>query len=97
MNSKESIKYELIKLSTDAKEISDILKGEIIDKNFKIKYQNWYTKAIRLVSFLAPDRASEFKSYYEIDPKRKSLSWGTWVIQDYVKGVVPILNAFDSE
>ena len=96
MNSKESIKYELNKLGTDAKDISDILKGKITDKSFKIEYQKWYTKAIGLVSFLAPDRASEFKSYYEIDPKRKSLSWGTWVIQDYVKGVAPVLNGFDS-
>lgn len=38
---------------------------------------------------LAPDRYAEFRAYYAIDPKRKSLGYGTYVIQDYIKGVGP--------
>jgi hypothetical protein len=97
MNSRDNIKEELTKLRSDAIELSKILKGEIEGENFKLQYQIWYTKAINLVSFLAPDRTPEFKSYYEIDPKRKKLSWDTWVIQDYVKGIAPVISGFDSE
>jgi hypothetical protein len=57
--------------------------------SFEYKYQSWYTKALRAVQHLASDRLNEFRGYYEIDPKRKSLSYGTYVIQDYFKKVVP--------
>jgi hypothetical protein len=56
---------------------------------FHYDYQRWYTKALKVVSSLAPDRHAEFRSYYEVDPKRKSLGYGTYVIQDYLKGIVP--------
>jgi hypothetical protein len=45
--------------------------------------------ALKAVASLAPDRHAEFRSYYEVDPKRKSLGYGTYVIQDYLKGVAP--------
>src|SRR5262245_13650627 len=59
------------------------------DKLFQAKYQNWYSKALKTVASLAPDRYAEFRAYYEIDPKRKSLGYGTYVIQDYLKNVAP--------
>jgi hypothetical protein len=59
------------------------------EKQFQYDYQCWYTKALKAVTSLAPDRLAEFKGYYEIDPKRKSLGYGTFVIQDFVKNVVP--------
>lgn len=59
------------------------------EKQFNYDYQRWYTKALKAVATLAPDRHAEFKGYYEIDPKRKSLSYGTFVIQDFLKNVVP--------
>jgi len=62
------------------------------EQQFQYDYQRWYTKALKAVASLAPDRHSEFRAYYEIDPKRKSLGYGTYVIQDYIKGVVP--NSF---
>jgi len=58
-------------------------------KQFQYDYQRWYTKALKAVSSLAPDRLAEFKAYYEIDPKRKALGYGTYVIQDFFKNVVP--------
>jgi len=80
------------------KELDDLYKGGVKlatafqkeqDKQFHYDYQGWYTKAVKAVSSLAPDRYAEFRGYYEIDPKRKSLGYGTYVIQDYMKGVVP--------
>lgn len=59
------------------------------ETNFHYEYQSWYTKALRVVSVLASDRLAEFRGYYEIDPKRKSLGYATYVIQDYMKDVVP--------
>lgn len=58
-------------------------------KQFQFEYQIWYTKALKAVSALAPDRYQEFKGYYEIDPKRKTFGYGTYVIQDFIKGVAP--------
>jgi hypothetical protein len=59
------------------------------EKQFQYDYQRWYTKALKAVASLAADRHAEFRSYYEIDPKRKSLGYGTYVIQDFLKGVAP--------
>jgi hypothetical protein len=59
------------------------------EKQFAYAYQGWYTKALKTVAFLAPDRLEEFRGYYEINPKRKLLGYGTYVIQDYLKGVKP--------
>lgn len=59
------------------------------DKQFQYDYQRWYTKALKAVASLAPDRHIEFRAYYEIDPKRKTLGYGTYVIQDFLKGVAP--------
>lgn len=59
------------------------------EKQFRYDYQSWYTKALKTVASLASDRHVEFRNYYEIDPKRKSLGYGTYVIQDYLKGVAP--------
>lgn len=59
------------------------------EQQFHYAYQRWYTKALKAVATLAPDRYAEFKGYYEIDPKRKSLGYGTYVIQDFLKNVVP--------
>src|SRR5580692_13113179 len=59
-------------------------------------YQAWYTKALRVITSLAPDRLSEFRAYYEIDPKRKMLGYGTYTIQDFLKGVAPRIDDFDA-
>lgn len=80
-------------------ELSDLLKqGTAVLKNFhdtgkkpdvRIGYQGWYSKALKAMRLLAPDRYDEFRHYYEADPKRKSLDYGTYVIQDFIKGVAP--------
>lgn len=88
MTKRERIRNELAELCSEgyalAKKFSD---GE--KKDFRGDYQTWYSKAVKAVAALAHDRHVEFKGYYEIDPKRKSLGYGTYVIQDYMKGVSP--------
>lgn len=59
------------------------------------KYQHWYSRAVKLVELLGHDRLSEFCSYYSIDPKRKLYSDATYVIQDYVKGMISPTDHMD--
>lgn len=88
MSKREQIKTELEALYKEGAELAvDFQKKK--EKQFHYDYQKWFTKAARAIDTLAPDRAAEFKSYYHIDPKRKSLGYGTYVIQDFLKGVAP--------
>jgi len=88
MSKREVIRKELESLYVEGANLAVAFqKGE--EKQFAFDYQRWYTKALAAVSSLAPERLAEFRRYYEIDPKRKLLSWGTYVVQDFVKGIVP--------
>lgn len=87
MNTKEKIKKELDDLLNDAKNLITYLEGENEKEIlFVTDYQHWYTRALKAVDFFAPDRLSEFKSYYEINPKRKNVDDKTYTIQDFIKG-----------
>lgn len=88
-NSTEPIQRELTQLAREGLELFKVLAQNEHSLEFRLAYQAWYSKAIRSLAVLAPDRLSEFRSYYEIDPKRKSLGYGTYVIQDWFKGVAP--------
>ena len=89
MDTKETISKEVTALYDQGVKLVQAFQKKDKKQNFPYAYQNWYTQALRVVEILAPDRYPEFKSYYEIDPKRKSLGYGTYVIQDYLKGVAP--------
>ena len=99
MDKKKQIHKELDELYENGAELAQSYMDKNEDINFPFEYQKWYSKAMRSIEVIAPDRYSEFKSYYEIDPKRKNLGYGTYVIQDYLKGVVPSrsrIPGFDS-
>lgn len=88
MTAREKIKDTVVDL---------VAEGNTLLKKFNAKeetslhfdYQSWYTKSLRVVEWLAKDRYEEFRRYYEPDPRRKSLGYGTYVVQDYLKGVAP--------
>ena len=44
----------------------------------------------KVVEALGSERLEEFTSYYLIDPKRKTASTRTYVIQDYINGTLTI-------
>ena len=99
MDTKESISKEIVTLYNEGVELIQAFQKRDEKQNFPYDYQSWYTKSLRVVEILAPDRYVEFKSYYEIDPKRKNLGYGTYVIQDFLKGVAPAaydLRDFDT-
>jgi len=88
--SREEIKKELTALIQRGAEIArNYSKPDPKRPDSHLEYQKWYSQALPLVRALAADRYEEFRRYYEPDPKRKSLGYGTYVIQDFIKGVVP--------
>jgi hypothetical protein len=91
MKVKEKIKKEILNLTEESEKILEFLQGKSKDEKFPfhLEYQQWYSKALKVVQTIASDRYTEFKSFYEIDPKRKKLGYGTYVIQDYIKGISP--------
>ena len=97
MSKYDKIIEELKKLYNQGVELGLALqKGNA--ENFQYKYQSWYTKALKAMTVLASDRLADFRRYYEIDPKRKNLGYGTYVIQDYLRNIVPSgIENFDSE
>jgi hypothetical protein len=72
MTKREIIRKELSSIYDEGAKLAVAFqKSE--EKNFPYDYQGWYSKALKALASLAPDRIAEFKAYYEIDPKRKSL------------------------
>ena len=89
MNKREAIHKELADLYTCGAELAVSFQKEK-ETQFHYDYQTWYTKALKAVASLASDRHVEFRSYYEVDPKRKSLGYGDLCdFRDYLKGVAP--------
>lgn len=89
MDTKESIKSQIVTLYKEGIGLARKFAEGDKKLNFSLQYQKWYTRALRVIRIVAQDRHDEFRGYYEIDPKRKTLGYGTYVIQDYLKGVAP--------
>lgn len=88
MSKRELIRKEMSDLYKEGAELAEAFQKDE-KKPLHYDYQRWYSKALKAVATLAPDRYAEFKSYYEINPKRKALWYGTYVIQDFLQGVKP--------
>lgn len=84
MNATEKIKQELEKLIADGNRIPSLIKGNIASTDFTLAYQDWYTRAIKLVALLGKDRLKDFNSYYLPNPARSVLRPTTYVIRDYI-------------
>lgn len=95
MTKRERIRKELAELCSEGYALAKKFNDDEKRSDFRGSYQTWYSKAVKAVAALAPDRHTEFKGYYEIDPKRKTLGYGTYVIQDFMKGISP--GTWDSD
>ncbi len=89
MDKREELKQVLGELIEKAGEIANLAAGakELDILQFGMEYQNWYTRALKVVEILANDRLEEFISYYKIDPKRKAISALNYVIQEFIMGL----------
>jgi hypothetical protein len=99
MGTKERVKAELKDVVKEGHALSQMLSANTLSKeaDFLVNYQAWYTKAIKIVRVLAPDRYQEFCSYYEPDARRKLISVDTYRIQDFFRGVRPAKNPSTQE
>ena len=91
MGARDDLKAELKRLIEQVPTLVEPLEGEqgpayVV---FVRPYQEWYTKALKIVATLAPDRLAEFRGYYEVDPKQVAIRSTTYTIQDFVMGRGP--------
>ena len=86
----------------DPQEFDRIVKEKCGDKaeevlkklpSFMKGYQPWYSEAKALVRQLLPDRVSDFTRYYEKPRSRKSITYATYVIEDYLEGLTVYVTA----
>jgi hypothetical protein len=83
----ERIREELAGLLNEHEEmLKSINKKNVL--GFGTLYQGWYTRALSIVSSIAPDRLEEFKSLY-INPKRKIVDETSYTLQDYIQLIGP--------
>ncbi|WP_138485499.1 hypothetical protein [Dyadobacter bucti] len=73
---------EVKKLFNDKKEGDAFIKAL---PNFNIGYEAWYSESLALLKQLLPDRVNNFVALYEKPKARKSVSYGNYVIQDYLQ------------
>ena len=93
MNVREALKQEVEHLVHTSKELLKLAQSIDDFTTFNSEYHTWYTKSIKVIAALAPDRLDEFLSYYKIDSRRKHFSASTYVIQDYLRGTSPRLDS----
>lgn len=96
MNTKEKIKNDIAELLSSHNHLMKLTNDDKRFPNFGAEYQLWYSKAYKVVEALAPERLSEFISYYLSNPKRKSFDVENFTIQDYIKQISPAYNKFDT-
>ena len=69
-------KTEIAKLDKKTQEL-------IKNSSFKNNYNSWYNESIAVIRQLMPERIDDFVGYYK-QPKRKTLSYATYTISDYL-------------
>src|SRR5262245_58871483 len=70
-----------------AKIVSDLSPEQLSDlPNVHASYEQWYSKALALVSQLLPERQEDFKSYYKPKGNRKDILHSNYTISDYLRG-----------
>lgn len=56
--------------------------------DFKSEYEAWYSESLALLRQILPDRVQNFISMYEKPKGRKEITYGNYVIQDFLQGLV---------
>lgn len=58
----------------------------VMDTPVQADYQSWYSKALKVIEQLLPDRLDEFVEQYKVE-KRKEIVYTTYGISDYLLGI----------
>ena len=56
--------------------------------DFKQAYQAWYSESLALIKQILPDHVTDFVAYYEYTRPRKEYTAETYMIRDYLQGIV---------
>ena len=64
---------------------------------FKDKYQSWYSESLAVIKFLLPDRVADFIKLYEKPEGRTDITYGNYVIADYLQGLHVYGTDYDFE
>lgn len=96
---RKEIKENVLKLIDESKEIMFLFSDSLnkskdgYKKQSKFEtsvlgyvYQSWYSKAIKIIKTILPDRLNEFNSIYLPDSKRKNLDPLNYTISDFING-----------
>ena len=51
------------------------------------EYESWYTRALLVLTQVAPDRVNDFRAAYKLE-RRKEITYDTYTISDYLIGLV---------
>lgn len=95
MTAAEELKNEIALLLKEQSNLTELASDTKKLIEFGWEYQAWYSRAMKVVESLAPERLNEFVGYYLIDPKRKATYYTNYVIQDYIKAVGARTDHFD--
>jgi Asp-tRNA(Asn)/Glu-tRNA(Gln) amidotransferase C subunit len=56
--------------------------------DFGAEYQTWYSVAQAVIKQVLPDRLADFVSHYEHPRNRKQIDYQSYVIRDFLQGIV---------
>lgn len=59
------------------------------------EYQKWYSESLQVVKLLIPDRLQDFRTFYEFEGNRKTISYINYRIADCFRGVVISSASYD--
>jgi hypothetical protein len=99
MNNLEKYKKDLNQLIEEGEKLLISIRNDLVPKkdysdlinrylpNFKNHYQSWYSEALVLIELILPNRAVDFKKYYEKPKVRKLMNHENYTISDYLQGL----------
>jgi hypothetical protein len=99
MNNLEKYKKDLNQLIEEGEKLLISIRNDLFPKkdysdlinhylpNFKNHYQSWYSEALVLIELILPNRAVDFKKYYEKPKVVKLLNHENYTISHYLQGL----------
>jgi hypothetical protein len=87
---RERLSAEIEGLVSEGRELLNHVKEKDVSEVLQIfgRYHAWYTRALGLVKSLVPERLDEFRRQYERNEKRKAIDRVSYVIEDYLNGIL---------
>ncbi len=76
--------------------LGDDLKKEARELKLAARYQTWYSRALRVVEQLLPDRYPEFRAFYRPEKPPKALDVTTYTVSHYLAGISVTRGALET-